>query len=200
MQRRDFLAADGCRLARAACLTVGGLVAIQAIELRARYWDCGGKGSATPFSPGAIRRSFPAPQNVAAEVTRRSGGRLLTWKSGWERTIAQGYRRRPACELSGRLAPSRYGRRDAARTRRRGRLRYVAGSAASVLSAFSGFRTAHGALRTDARYPPRTAAPCCAVRLLTSAATMRGPYFSQPLKAAAHFRKSAHTISLSFRA
>ena len=38
--------------------------------------------------------------------------------------MVQRYRRRPACEFSGRLAPSRYGRRDAARTRRRGRLRY----------------------------------------------------------------------------
>ena len=35
------------------------------------------------------------------------------------------YRRRPACEFSGRLAPSRYGRRTAARTRRRGRPRYL---------------------------------------------------------------------------
>ena len=78
---------------------------------------------------GTYRQAARAPALVGAEVRR-----LLLFpraQRGWEkevrdcqRPVAQRYRRRPACEFAGRLAPSRYGRRDAARTRRRGRLRY----------------------------------------------------------------------------
>ena len=66
----------------------------------------------------ADARRRPPPQErgrPARECLARSRWR----QSACQRTIAQGYRRRPACEFAGRLAPSRHGRRDAARTRRR---------------------------------------------------------------------------------
>ena len=72
-------------------------------------------------------RNLPRPREWGPEA---EGGRwqvdrrLRPAYPPADERLHSGYRRRLACEFSGRLAPSRYGRRDAARTRRRGRLRY----------------------------------------------------------------------------
>ena len=84
------------------------------------------------------RRALP-PAAAVSDVRRRTPPHQP--RSACQRKVVSAYRRRPAGEFSGRLAPSWYGRRDAARTRR---------------------RDACGTMLPPARRP---------VRLLTSAAT-----------------------------